>query len=60
LSKGPRRISDDSHLKILDEIKRRDILDCKEDDGSSSGDDSIEPSGEESSNNSSDDGSVLE
>jgi hypothetical protein len=60
LSKGARRLSDDSHLTILDEINQRDILDYEEDDGSSLDDDSVEPSGEESSDDSSDDGSVSE
>ena len=48
LSKGTRRLSDDSHLTILDEINRRDILDYKENDDSSSDDGSVEPGGEES------------
>ena len=51
------RLSDDSHLRILDEIDRRDILDYEEDDGPSSDDDSVEePSEEESSDESSSDG----
>jgi hypothetical protein len=61
LSKGAKRLSDDSHLRILDEINRRDILDYEEDDGSSSDGDSIESSDNESSDdNSSDDGSVSD
>jgi hypothetical protein len=46
LSKGARRLSDDSQLTILDEINQRDILDYKEDDMSLPDDDSVELSGE--------------
>jgi hypothetical protein len=53
LSKGARRLSDDSHLTILDEINRRDILDYEENDDSSSDDDSVDSGGEESSDESS-------
>jgi hypothetical protein len=57
LKKGATRLSDDSHMTILDEIDRRDILDYEEDDGSSSDDDSVEePTEEESSDVSSSDG----
>ena len=50
LSKGARRLSDDCHLTILDEIHRRDILDYEENDDSSSDDDSgVDPSEEGSS-----------
>jgi hypothetical protein len=53
LSKGARRLSDDSHLTILDEINRRDILDYEENDDSSSNDGSVDSGGEESSDESS-------
>ena len=53
MSKGARRLSDDSHLTILDEINRRDILDYEENDDSSSDDGSVDSGGEESSDESS-------
>jgi hypothetical protein len=54
LSKGARRLLDDCHLTILDEINQRDILDYEENEDSSSDDDSsVEPSEEESSDESS-------
>jgi hypothetical protein len=53
LSKGAKRLSDDCHLTILDEINRRDILDYEENEDSSSDDDSsVEQSEEESSDKS--------
>ena len=58
--KGATRLSDDSHLKILDEINRRDVLDYEEDDDSSDNDSDSCSDGEESSDDaSSDDGTAT-
>ena len=43
-------------MMVINEVGIREILDYKENDGSSSDDDSVEPSGEESSDESSLDG----
>jgi hypothetical protein len=61
LNKKATRLSDDSHLRILDEINRRDILDYEEDEEEESDDENISQStGESSGDDTSDDDSTSE